>query len=123
MNHVPYTSDDFDRNPLMFYYEVTRACDLVCKHCRASAQEGRDPGELDTSSARALLDQVASFPRPPMLVLTGGDPLKRADLFDLIAHAATAGLHVALTPSATPLATFMAFRQAKRAGVRARHQS
>jgi MoaA/NifB/PqqE/SkfB family radical SAM enzyme len=54
-----------------------------------------------------------------MLVLTGGDPLKRADLFDLIAHAAAAGLHVALTPSATPLATFEAFRQARQAGVRA----
>jgi radical SAM protein len=119
VNHLPYTSDDFGRNPLMFYYEVTRACDLVCKHCRASAQAERDPGELDTSSARALIDQVASFPRPPMLVLTGGDPLKRADLFDLIRHAAAAGLHVALTPSATPLATFEAFRQAKRAGVRA----
>ncbi len=49
-----------------------------------------------------------------MLVLTGGDPLKRADLFELIRHAAAAGLHVALTPSATPLATFEAFRQAKR---------
>jgi radical SAM protein len=119
MNHLPYTSDDFGRNPLMFYYEVTRACDLVCKHCRASAQAERDPGELDTPSARALIDQVTSFPRPPMLVLTGGDPLKRADLFDLIGHAAAAGLHVALTPSATPLATFEAFRQAKRAGVRA----
>ncbi len=119
MNHLPYTSDDFGRNPLMFYYEVTRACDLVCKHCRASAQAERDPAELDTASARALIDQVASFPRPPMLVLTGGDPLKRADLFELIRHAAAAGLHVALTPSATPLATFEAFRQAKRAGVRA----
>jgi radical SAM protein len=119
VNHLPYTSDDFGRNPLMFYYEVTRACELVCKHCRASAQAERDPGELDTASALALIDQVVSFPRPPMLVLTGGDPLKRADLFDLIRHAAAAGLHVALTPSATPLATFEAFRQAKRAGVRA----
>jgi radical SAM protein len=115
--HLPYAPDDFGRHPLMFYYEVTRACDLVCKHCRASAQEQPDPDELDTPSARALVDQVASFPRPPMLVLTGGDPLKRADLFELVGHAAAAGLHVALTPSATPLATFEAFRQAKQAGV------
>jgi radical SAM protein len=119
MNHLPYTSDDFGRSPLMFYYEVTRACDLVCKHCRASAQEQPDPGELDTRSALALIAQVASFPRPPMLVLTGGDPLKRADLLELIGHAAAAGLHVALTPSATPLATFEAFQQAKQAGIRA----
>ncbi|UCC22714.1 MAG: radical SAM protein, partial [Planctomycetota bacterium] len=67
----------------------------------------------------ALIDQLLSFPRPPMLVLTGGDPLKRADLFDLIRHAAGAGLHVALTPSATPLATREAFQGARDAGVRA----
>ena len=52
---------------------------------------------------------MATFPRRPMLVMTGGDPLKRADLFDLIRHAVAAGLQVALTPSATPLATFEAF--------------
>ena len=53
-----------------------------------------------------------------MLVMTGGDPLKRADLFELIRHAGTAGLQVALTPSATPLATFEAFQRARQAGVR-----
>ena len=119
MKHLPYTEDDFGRSPLMFYYEITQACDLVCKHCRASAQENPAEGELDGRQSKALIDQVASFPRPPMLVLTGGDPLKRADLFDLIRHATSAGLHVALTPSATPLATFEAFEQAKAAGVRA----
>lgn len=102
----------------MFYYEVTLACDLVCKHCRASAQEQPADGELSTEWAKALLDQIAAFPRRPMLVLTGGDPLKRADLFELIRHAADAGLHVALTPSATPLATFDAFQRAKQAGIR-----
>lgn len=103
----------------MFYYEVTLACDLVCKHCRASAQADPHQDELSTARATALIDQVASFPRRPNLVLTGGDPLKRADLFTLIHHAVDAGLHVALTPSATPLATFEAFQQAKEAGVRA----
>jgi radical SAM protein len=119
MQHSPYTADEFDRNPLMFYYEVTRACDLVCKHCRASAQEHAAEDELDTARSKALIDQVATFPRPPMLVLTGGDPLKRADLFDLIRHATAAGLHAALTPSATPLATCDAFEQAKQAGIKA----
>ncbi len=117
MPHDDYTRDDFGANPLMFYYEVTLACDLVCKHCRASAQEKPDEGELSTDQAKTLLDQIATFPRRPMLVLTGGDPLKRADLFELIGHARSAGLHVALTPSATPLATFDAFERAKRAGV------
>jgi radical SAM protein len=115
----PYTQDDFGRAPLMFYYEVTQACDLVCKHCRASAQETASPGQLSTEQSKALIDQVTTFPRPPMLVMTGGDPLKRADLFELIRHAASAGLHVALTPSATPLATPEAFSRAKEAGVQA----
>ncbi len=119
MQHSEYTQADFRRNPLMFYYEVTQACDLVCKHCRASAQENPHPEELSTGESTALVDQLLSFPRPPMLVLTGGDPLKRADLFDLIRHAAAAGLHVALTPSATPLATREAFQRARDAGVRA----
>ena len=119
MQHAPYTPDDFSRNPLMFYYEVTQACDLVCKHCRASAQEEPAEDELDTAQSMALIDQVASFPRQPILVLTGGDPLKRADLFDLIRHARSQQLQVALTPSATPLATADAFGRAKEAGVSA----
>ena len=119
MQLAQYTQDDFGRNPLMFYYEVTRACDLVCKHCRASAQEEPAPDELSTELAKALVDQVATFPRKPMMVMTGGDPLKRPDLFELIRHAASHKMHVALTPSATPLATPEAFARAKEAGVRA----
>jgi len=114
-----YTADDFAHSPMMFYYEVTQACDLVCKHCRASAQPEAHPDELRAEQSRALVEQVATFPKRPMLVLTGGDPLKRPDLFDLIAHANSLGLHVALTPSATPLATAEAFGRAKEAGVRA----
>ena len=112
-----YTRADFDSSPLMFYYEVTQACDLVCLHCRASAQKLPHPQELSTGQSRQLLEQVAGFPKKPHLVLTGGDPLKRADLFDLVRHAAGLGIEVALTPSATPLATFEAFRAAKEAGV------
>ena len=119
MGHPEYTRDDFGRAPLMFYYEITQACDLVCKHCRASAQSEPVPGELGTTQAKALIDQVAAFPLRPTLVLTGGDPLKRADLWELIRHAVSAGLQVALTPSATPLATRDAFQQAKEAGVQA----
>jgi radical SAM protein len=115
---VRYTIDEFDRNPLMFYYEVTQACDLVCKHCRASAQSDPHPNELSHKLSRALIDQITTFPRPPILVLTGGDPLKRPDLFDLISHAVNLKLQVALTPSATPLATLDAFQRARDAGVR-----
>jgi radical SAM protein len=117
MPHADYSLTDFNLSPLMFYFEVTMACDLVCKHCRASAQENPAPGELSTEQAKALLDQVATFPRPPMVVLTGGDPLKRPDLFKLICHATSRGLQLALTPSATPLATREAFERARAAGV------
>ena len=119
MHHEPYTESDFPRHPLMFYYEVTRACDLVCKHCRASAQEKAAPDELTPEEGLALIDQVAQFERKPTICFTGGDPLKRADLFDLIARATQRGITTALTPSATPLATFDALRRAKEAGVSA----
>jgi len=118
MNHASYTKEDFARNPLMCYYETTQACDLVCDHCRASAQENPHPDELTGEQSRALIEQIATFPRRPMLVMTGGDPLKRPDLFDLIRHAIATGLQVALTPSATPLATIEAFERARDAGVR-----
>ncbi len=115
--HGDYKAEDFDHSPLMFYYEVTQACDLVCEHCRAAAQEHPHPGELTSEQSLALIDQVASFPKRPTLVLTGGDPLKRADLELLIRHAVDKGLQVALTPSATPLATAAAFQRVHRAGV------
>jgi AdoMet-dependent heme synthase len=117
-NQSEYLPHDFAVSPLMFYYEVTLACDLVCKHCRASAQEQPHSDELSTDQAKTLIEQIAGFPRRPMLVMTGGDPLKRADLFELIRHAMTVGLQVALTPSATPLATFEAFQRVRQAGVR-----
>jgi MoaA/NifB/PqqE/SkfB family radical SAM enzyme len=73
--HGQYSREDFDHSPLMFYYETTLACDLVCKHCRAEAQPAAHPEQLRTEQAGALLDQVATFPRRPTMVFTGGDPL------------------------------------------------
>ncbi|MCL2117274.1 MAG: TIGR04053 family radical SAM/SPASM domain-containing protein [Planctomycetaceae bacterium] len=119
MHKNSYHASDFGRFPLMFYYEVTQACDLVCKHCRASAQETAAADELTTAQSLALINEVAKFERKPTLVLTGGDPLKRADLFSLIEHATSLGIQAALTPSATPLATQEAFERAKQAGVQA----
>jgi MoaA/NifB/PqqE/SkfB family radical SAM enzyme len=96
---------DFDHSPMIAFYEVTRACDLMCRHCRADAQRNCNPDELSTDLAKRLIDDLARFPRPPLLVITGGDPLKRPDVFDLVDYAAGAGLIVAMTPSATPLVT------------------
>jgi radical SAM protein len=117
MQHRDYSQTDFGKSPLMFYYEVTQACDLSCQHCRASAQPVAHPQELTHAQSKELLNQVGTFPQPPVVVFTGGDPLKRPDLLDLIRHARDVGLQIALTPSATPLATLEALSEARDAGV------
>jgi radical SAM protein len=106
-----------EHSPLLAFYEVTQACDLVCLHCRACAQAAPDPAELSARDALRLIDQLAEFPQPPMLVLTGGDPLKRDDIFALVRHAAERGLTVSMTPSATPLVTPAAIRRLREAGL------
>jgi len=95
---------DLDHRPLVAIWEVTRACDLRCLHCRASATTCRDPRELSTAQALALVDQLAEL-APGVLVLTGGDPLKRPDLFEIIDRAVARQLAVAIAPSVTPLLT------------------
>ena len=114
---IRYTRTDIAHSPFVVFYEVTRACDLACKHCRACAESLRDPQELDTPDAQRLLDQLAQFSKPPLLVFTGGDPLKRPDIYDLIRHAVAAGLEAAMTPSATPLVTPQALRSLYEAGL------
>jgi radical SAM protein len=97
---------DFDRSPFLVIWEVTRACALACVHCRADAIPRRDPRELTTDEGYHLIDAVRAMGEPPpLLVLTGGDPMRRPDLEDLVGHAADAGLTVALTPSGTAAAT------------------
>jgi len=92
----------FDDHPHLVIWETTRACDLVCKHCRACAVPQRDPRELTTIEAKRLLDDVAQM-GTRIVVLTGGDPAKRPDLTEIVRHGTIAGLHMGLTPSATPL--------------------
>ena len=92
--------------PFLVIWEVTRACDLACQHCRAAAVPEPDPGTLTTAQGRRLLEQVAEFGRPyPLLVFTGGDPFKRADLFELVEYAEGLGLVPSVSPAATPLLT------------------
>jgi radical SAM protein len=94
---------DFSRNPLLVYWEMTQACHLACKHCRAEAMPAAHPLELTTSESRAFLDQLIDFGEPlPHLILTGGDPLSRKDICPLIDYARGLGLEVSITPSATP---------------------
>ncbi len=92
--------------PKLVYWELTRACDLACKHCRAEAIAQRDPRELSSEEAKALLGELRAFgDPPPQLVMTGGDPLKRPDFFDLLQHGRGIGLPVSVAPSGTPLLT------------------
>jgi AdoMet-dependent heme synthase len=107
---------DFNRRPFIAIWEVTQACDLACVHCRASAQPERHPMELSTDEGKQLIDQIAAL-EVPVFVLTGGDPIKRPDLFELIAHARKAGVRVSLTPSATPLLTRDIVFRLKEAGL------
>lgn len=105
---------DLNRYPLIVIWETTQACDLSCCHCRASAQAKRHPLELTTLEAEKLIRDVADL-KPPIFILTGGDPLKRSDIFYLVRHAVAHGLHPAMTPSATPLLTREAIADLKRA--------
>jgi len=109
---------DFHRQPFIVIWEVTRACLLTCKHCRAEAQPEPDPRQLTREEGFALLDQIADFGDPlPNLVFTGGDPLMREDIFDLIAYGVSKGLRVSMTPSATPKVTREAMQRAREAGL------
>jgi AdoMet-dependent heme synthase len=109
---------DFERSPFLVIWEVTRACALSCVHCRADAIARRDPRELGTEEGFHLIDQVGSFGTPPpLLVLTGGDPMWRKDLADLVGRATSAGLTVALTPSGTAMATPKRLAELKAAGL------
>jgi radical SAM protein len=121
MPHAVRTlSYDLDARPFLVIWEVTRACGLVCAHCRAEAVHHRHPLELDLDEGRALLDDLASYGRPrPIVVLTGGDPFERPDLVDLVAHGATAGLSMALAPSVTPRLTRGVLAELRAAGAHA----
>jgi radical SAM protein len=107
---------DFNVSPFVTIWEMTRACDLSCVHCRAAAQSRRSQFELTSEQGFALIDQIALL-KPKVFVITGGDPLKRDDLYDMIAYAKHAGLEPSVTPSATPLLTPEAIAKMKEHGV------
>jgi radical SAM protein len=86
--------------PFLVIWETTQSCALACRHCRASAQPGRDPRELTTLEGMHLVDQVAEM-GTKILVLSGGDPLNRPDLVELVRHGKRRGLRMATIPAAT----------------------
>ncbi|MDE3087790.1 MAG: TIGR04053 family radical SAM/SPASM domain-containing protein [Chloroflexota bacterium] len=115
-NH--HVARDYATSPMIVYWEMTQACGLACRHCRADAMTQPHPQELTNAESKNLLRQIAAFGDPlPHLILTGGDPLQRADLYDLIGDANALGLSVSITPAATPKLTHEALADLKAHGV------
>lgn len=111
---------DVGERPMIAIWEVTRACALVCRHCRADAQTRAHPRQLSTEAGKALLDDIAGYGAPyPIVVLTGGDPFERPDLPELVRHGTSLGLHVALSPSVTPRLTPDVLGELREAGAKA----
>jgi radical SAM protein len=108
-------SVDFSLAPFLVIWETTQACALACRHCRASARPWRDPLELTTEEGKRLVDDVVDM-GTPLLVFSGGDPLNRPDLVDLIRHAKSRGLRTATIPAATERLTRELVSELKQAG-------
>ncbi len=107
---------DFSDSPFLVIWETTRSCGLACLHCRAEAIPGRDPGELTTEEGERVIEEVASM-RTPIFILSGGDPLNRPDLDELVAHGKAQGLRMGTIPAATELLTQDRVRRLAEAGL------
>ncbi|MBW2533293.1 MAG: radical SAM protein [Deltaproteobacteria bacterium] len=102
--------------PRWIAWEVTRRCTLSCIHCRSSSEEWSTEGAFDTEQGLRLIDEIADF-ASPVLVLTGGDPLLREDVFELARHATSRELRVGLATNGL-LVNAEVCRQIKDSGVR-----
>jgi radical SAM protein len=108
---------DLNQSPFTIAWEITRACALACLHCRAEAQPKRDPRELTTEEALEVIDQVSAI-GDPILVVTGGDPLRRPDVYELLEYSVSVGLRTSLAPTASALLTPRNLARVRDAGVR-----
>jgi radical SAM protein len=109
-------SVDFAQAPFLVIWETTQACALACRHCRASARPWRDPLELNTAQGRTLVRQVAEM-GTPLIVFSGGDPLNRPDLVELVRCGREHGLRTATIPAATDALDRAAVVALKEAGL------
>lgn len=107
---------DFSLTPFVVIWEVTKACDLACRHCRAEALNMRNPEELTTEEGFDLMDKVRSM-GSQIMILSGGDPIKREDIFDLVRYGSQQGLRMATIPAATPSLTQELVWKLKEAGL------
>ena len=102
--------------PRLIFWEVTKGCNLRCIHCRATATELMSPADLPTAKALNIITQIADFANP-ILVLSGGEPLYRPDIFQLAEYATGRGLRVALATNGT-LVTKEVAEKIKHAGIK-----
>ncbi len=102
--------------PRLIFWEVTKGCNLRCIHCRATATELMSPADLPTPKALGIISQIAKFGNP-ILVLSGGEPLYRADIFELAEYGTSLGLRVALATNGT-LVTKDVAEKIRRAGIK-----
>lgn len=116
--HTHGAPRDYAKTPLNVYWETTQACALACRHCRAEAVPCADPEELSFEEGIAFLRQIPQFGQPmPHLIFTGGDPLARHRLYELIDEAGRLGIGTSITPAATGALTREAIVELKRRGV------
>jgi radical SAM protein len=113
---LSFSKLDFTQTPFLVIWELTQACDLVCRHCRASAMPERCPDELTTKEGFELLGKIEAM-GTPVVVLSGGDPLRRPDLLELIHHGTELGLRMATIPAATARITPELLGDLKQAGL------
>ena len=93
--------------PTIVAWEITRSCNLACAHCRAAAHLEPYPGELSLAECKAVIDDIASI-SDPILIVTGGEPLMRPDIWDIIAYAFEKGLHPVIGTNGTMIDDAMA---------------
>lgn len=113
-----YDDIDTDERPFVLIWELTQACELACKHCRAEADPARHPDELTTGEGTQLLEEAREFGDGQLVVLSGGDPLARDDAVDLVGYGADIGLWMTMTPSGTSSLTPGRIRALADAGLR-----
>jgi len=95
-----HSSPIMQNKPRLIFWELTKGCNLRCIHCRASATELSSPSDLPTPAALDIIDQIAAV-SSPILVLSGGEPLFRSDIFQLARYGTDKGLRVALATNGT----------------------
>ncbi len=101
--------------PRLVAWEVTRRCNLSCRHCRAAADKGPYPGELSTEKCFQVIDEIAAVGKP-IVILTGGDPMLRENIYEIARYGTEKGLKMVMSPCGTLLDEANA-RRLKEAGI------